>query len=33
MVNSGQGMVQSLDYAPLPSNVAAKVKAKIKEIK
>jgi phosphate transport system substrate-binding protein len=33
MVDQGQGMTQSLDYAPLPKNVAAKVKARIKEIK
>jgi phosphate transport system substrate-binding protein len=33
MVDKGQSMVQSLDYAPLPKNVAAKVKARIKEIK
>lgn len=30
MLNSGEGMVQTLDYAPLPKNVAAKVKAKLK---
>ncbi len=33
MLNSGEGMVESLDYAPLPKSVAAKVKAKIREIK
>lgn len=33
MVDSGEGMTSSLFYAPLPKNVAAKVKAKIKEIK
>lgn len=33
MVDSGQSMTDSLDYAPLPKNVAAKVKARIKEIK
>jgi phosphate transport system substrate-binding protein len=33
MLNSGEGMVQSLYYAPLPKNVAAKVKAKIATIK
>jgi phosphate transport system substrate-binding protein len=33
MVDQGQTMTQSLDYAPLPKNVAAKVKARIKEIK
>lgn len=33
MLNSGEGMVESLDYAPLPKNVAAKVKARIKDIK
>lgn len=32
MVDSGQSMTSSLDYAPLPKNVAAKVKARIKEI-
>lgn len=32
MLNSGEGMVQTLDYAPLPKNVAVKVKAKIKTI-
>jgi len=33
MVDKGQGMVQSLDYAPLPKGVAQKVKARIKQIK
>jgi phosphate transport system substrate-binding protein len=33
MLDSGEKMTQSLFYAPLPKNVAAKVKAKIKEIK
>lgn len=33
MADKGQGMTASLDYAPLPKNVAAKVKARIKEIK
>jgi phosphate transport system substrate-binding protein len=33
MVDQGQGMTQALAYAPLPKNVAAKVKARIKEIK
>lgn len=33
MVDSGESMTSSLFYAPLPKNVAAKVKAKIKEIK
>src|ERR1051326_3286913 len=33
MVDKGQEMTGSLDYAPLPKNVAAKVKARIKEIK
>lgn len=33
MVDQGQSMTQALDYAPLPKNVAAKVKARIKEIK
>lgn len=32
MVEKGQSMVQSLDYAPLPKNVALKVKARIKQI-
>ena len=32
MLNSGEGMVQTLDYAPLPKNVATKVKAKLKGI-
>jgi hypothetical protein len=32
MLNTGEGMVQTLDYAPLPKNVAAKVKAKIAQI-
>ena len=33
MVDQGQTMTKDLDYAPLPKNVAAKVKARIKEIK
>lgn len=33
MVDSGEKMTETLFYAPLPKNVAAKVKAKIKEIK
>jgi phosphate transport system substrate-binding protein len=32
-VNQGQGMTAALQYAPLPSSVANKVKARIKEIK
>jgi phosphate transport system substrate-binding protein len=32
MVDKGQTMTTSLEYAPLPKNVAAKVKARIKEI-
>lgn len=33
MVDKGQTMTSALDYAPLPKNVAAKVKARIKEVK
>lgn len=33
MVDKGQGMTEQLSYAPLPKNVAAKVKARIKEVK
>jgi phosphate transport system substrate-binding protein len=33
MVDQGQALTQSLDYAPLPKSVAQKVKARIKEIK
>ena len=33
MIDSGEKMTESLYYAPLPKSVAAKVKAKIKEIK
>jgi phosphate transport system substrate-binding protein len=33
MVDKGQGMTSALQYAPLPKNVAAKVKARIKEVK
>ena len=33
MVDKGQSMTSALQYAPLPKNVAAKVKARIKEIK
>jgi phosphate transport system substrate-binding protein len=32
MVNSGQSLTKDLSYAPLPKNVADKVKARIKEI-
>ncbi|HWF04980.1 MAG TPA: phosphate ABC transporter substrate-binding protein PstS [Candidatus Angelobacter sp.] len=33
MVDKGQGMTSDLAYAPLPKSVAAKVKARIKEVK
>jgi phosphate transport system substrate-binding protein len=33
MVDKGQTMTEPLAYAPLPKNVAAKVKARIKEVK
>ncbi|HET9792656.1 MAG TPA: phosphate ABC transporter substrate-binding protein PstS, partial [Candidatus Angelobacter sp.] len=33
MLGPGQGLTQALDYAPLPKNVAEKVKVRIKEIK
>ncbi|HKW75015.1 MAG TPA: phosphate ABC transporter substrate-binding protein PstS [Terriglobales bacterium] len=33
MVDQGQTLTQSLDYAPLPKSVAQKVKARIKEIR
>jgi phosphate transport system substrate-binding protein len=33
MVDTGQSMTSALQYAPLPKNVAAKVKARIKEVK
>ena len=33
MVDQGQTMTTALDYAPLPKNVAQKVKARIKEVK
>jgi phosphate transport system substrate-binding protein len=33
MVDKGQTLTQSLDYAPLPKSVAQKVKARIKEIR
>ena len=33
MVDQGQSMTTSLQYAPLPKNVAQKVKARIKDIK
>ena len=33
MLDSGEGMTQQLDYAPLPKEVAEKVRAKIKEIR
>jgi phosphate transport system substrate-binding protein len=32
MVDHGESMVSQLDYAPLPDNVKAKVRARIKEI-
>jgi hypothetical protein len=32
-VDKGQTMTSALEYAPLPKNVAAKVKARIKEVK
>jgi phosphate transport system substrate-binding protein len=32
MVNDGQKMTAQLSYAPLPANVAEKVKAAIKQI-
>jgi phosphate transport system substrate-binding protein len=32
MVSDGQGMTSALDYAPLPANVAAKVKAALKQV-
>lgn len=32
MLNNGEGMVKELSYAPLPSEVASKVKDKIKQI-
>ena len=32
MVTDGQKMTSQLSYAPLPSNVAEKVKAAIKEV-
>jgi phosphate transport system substrate-binding protein len=33
MVDKGQTMTSALEYAPLPKNVAAKVKARIKDVK
>jgi hypothetical protein len=33
MVSDGQKMTSALSYAPLPENVAAKVKDAIKQIK
>jgi len=33
MVDKGQTMTSSLEYAPLPKSVAAKVKSRIKEVK
>jgi phosphate transport system substrate-binding protein len=33
MVDQGQSMTSALQYAPLPKNVATKVKARIKEVK
>jgi phosphate transport system substrate-binding protein len=33
MIDKGQTMTAALQYAPLPTNVATKVKARIKEIK
>jgi len=33
MIDKGQGMTSALSYAPLPKAVAAKVKARIKEVK
>lgn len=33
MLDSGEGMVKELDYAPLPGNVVEKVRARIKQIK
>jgi hypothetical protein len=33
MVSDGQKMTSSLSYAPLPDNVAAKVKEAIKQVK
>ena len=33
MVDKGQTMTSPLEYAPLPKNVAQKVKARIKEVK
>ena len=33
MVDQGQTMTSALEYAPLPKNVATKVKARIKEVK
>jgi phosphate transport system substrate-binding protein len=32
MLNTGEGMIRDLDYAPLPKSVADKVRARIKEI-
>jgi hypothetical protein len=33
MLEHGQSMVQQLDYAPLPQQVAEKERARIKEIR
>jgi len=33
MITDGQGMTSALSYAPLPENVAAKVKETIKQVK
>jgi hypothetical protein len=33
MVNDGQKLTSALSYAPLPDNVAAKVKETIKQVK
>jgi ABC-type phosphate transport system substrate-binding protein len=33
MLDQGQGMAQSLNYAPLPKDVVEKERARIKEIK
>jgi ABC-type phosphate transport system substrate-binding protein len=32
MLGSGEKMTQALDYAPLPQNVAAKVREAIKQV-
>jgi phosphate transport system substrate-binding protein len=33
MLDSGEGMVKELDYGPLPQNVAAKVRERIKQVR